>query len=196
MHKNTMVSVSPLAVRKVLWTMPVLRQSYKKLLGLSAQARSNQMLALREIANCVTELLIVLATGGGKILLYVLHSLFPITYVTAVIIPLIALKQDLLRRCLKWQIEAMCYNRSTCTPNRLHATPSLLFINVDSAVTDHCRAFFACTAGEWPLGLYCFRQSPSNPDSWSLQRTTVFVKIPTHPTLSFYLFNCHSSSLC
>lgn len=121
--------------------MPVLEQSYEKLLGLSAEARSNQMLAFREIANCVAELLVVLATGGGKTLLYVLPSLSPGAQVTAVIISLVALKQDLLRRCSEWQIEAMCYNRSTCTTNRLHTTPSLLFINVDSAVTDHCRAF-------------------------------------------------------
>ncbi len=60
---------------------------------------------------------------------------------TVVIIALIALKQDLLRRCSEWQIKAMCYNKSTCTTNRLYATPSLLFIDVDSMATDHCRPF-------------------------------------------------------
>ncbi len=77
MHKKPMVSVSPLAVQKALWTLSVLEQSYKKLLGPSAQVRLHRMLALQEIANCVAEMLIVLATGGRKTLLYVLLSFFP-----------------------------------------------------------------------------------------------------------------------
>lgn len=140
-HKRATVSVSPLNFRKKLWTLPVLQESLRKVLGPSAIAKSHQMIALQAIANCIAEMLIVLPTGGGKTLLYVLPSLFPSAQVTAVIVPLIALKQDLLRRCSEWQIEALCYSQSTCPINRLYSMPSLLFIDVDLAVTDHCRAF-------------------------------------------------------
>lgn len=70
MHKKAIVSISSFTVWTALWTMPVLEQSYKKLPGLSTQARSDQMLAFQKVANCVAELLVVLVTDGGKILLY------------------------------------------------------------------------------------------------------------------------------
>lgn len=53
------------------------------------------MLALREIANCVAELIIVFATNNRKILLYVLFFLFSDAQMMAFIISLVALKQDL-----------------------------------------------------------------------------------------------------
>lgn len=140
-HKKAMVSVSLLAVRKELWTLPALFKSFRNLLGPSAVMRPHQQTALREIANCVPEMMVILPIGGGKTLLYIIPSLLPGAQVTAVIIPLVALKQDLLRRCSEWNIEATSYDQSIYATNRLHATPSLLFIDVDCAATDHCRAF-------------------------------------------------------
>ena len=136
-----MVSVSPLAVLKLLWTLPAILKSFQNLLGQSAVMQPHQQTALREIANCVPEMLVILPTGGGKTLLYVIPSLLPGAQVTAVVIPLVALKQDLLGRCLEWNIEATSYDQFTCSTNRLHATPPLLFMDVDCATTDHCRAF-------------------------------------------------------
>ena len=150
-QKKAMVSVSPLAVRKGLWTLPAILKSFQNLLGQSAVMQPHQQTALREIANCVPEMLVILPTGGGKTLLYVIPSLLPGAQVTAVVIPLVALKQDLLGRCLEWNIEATSYDQFTCSTNRLHATPPLLFMDVDCATTDHCRAFLRVLLKNWCL---------------------------------------------
>ncbi len=58
-----------------------------------------------------------------------------------VIVPLVALKQDLLRSCTEWTLEPLCYSGITCDERRQHAVPSLVFIDVNSAVTQSFRAF-------------------------------------------------------
>ncbi|KAI9803332.1 MAG: hypothetical protein M1826_004969 [Phylliscum demangeonii] len=55
--------------------------------------------ALLAMARGVAELVVVLPTGGGKSLLFLLPCLLPGAHVTVVILPLVALRQDLMRRC-------------------------------------------------------------------------------------------------
>ena len=97
--------------------------------------------ALSLIARSRPETLIVMPTGSGKTILYVVPTLLPGAQVTVVIVTLVALKQDLLRRCAEWGLEPLCYSRTTCDEGRLHAVPSLVFVDVDSAVTQSFRAF-------------------------------------------------------
>jgi hypothetical protein len=59
---------------------------------------------LRLIARCRPENLIITLTDNSKTILYVIATLLPRAEVTVVIVPLIALRQDLLRRCEQWGI--------------------------------------------------------------------------------------------
>ena len=60
--------------------------------------------ALRLLASKVPEAIIILPTGGGKSTLYLVLSRLPTAEVTVVIIPFIALRQDLIRRCGEYNI--------------------------------------------------------------------------------------------
>jgi superfamily II DNA helicase RecQ len=59
---------------------------------------------LRLIARCRPENLIITPTGSGKTILYVVAAMLPRAEVTVVIVPLIVLRQDLLRPCEQWGI--------------------------------------------------------------------------------------------
>ena len=61
--------------------------------------------------------------------------------VTIVIVPLIALRQDLIRRCREYGISHWHYNNVDRMQERLHAVPHLVFVDVESAVTQHFMAF-------------------------------------------------------
>ncbi len=77
-------------------------EGLKTLLGPHAQARSQaQRDALTLVARSRPETLIVMPTGSGKSLLYVVPSQLLGAHVTIVIVPLIALRQDLRRRCME-----------------------------------------------------------------------------------------------
>jgi superfamily II DNA helicase RecQ len=57
--------------------------------------------AMQTVLSDPAQLVVVMATGAGKSLLYMLPTLLPGSLVTILIIPLLALKQDTLRRCDK-----------------------------------------------------------------------------------------------
>lgn len=135
-YKKATLFIFSYTVHKKLWTLVVFFKSFQNLLGPSAEIRPHQQTTLREIANCVLEMLVIFLTSGGKMLLSVISFFLSGANVTVVIISLVALKQDLLRYCLEWNIEATKYNQSTCSTNYLYATPALLFINVDCTETD------------------------------------------------------------
>jgi hypothetical protein len=59
---------------------------------------------LHLIARCRPENLIITPTGSGKTIPYVAATPLPRVEATVVIVPLIALRQDLLRRCEQWGI--------------------------------------------------------------------------------------------
>ena len=54
------------------------------------------------VARSRLEAIIVLPTGGSKSLLFLVASQLPGAQVTIVIVPLIALRQDLRQRCNTW----------------------------------------------------------------------------------------------
>ncbi len=136
------ITGSSLVVRRTVWNWPALEKGLQQLFGPDAQVRNQlQRDALSLVARSRPETLVVMPTGSGKTILYVVPTLLPGAKVTVVIVPLVALKQDLLRRCAEWGLEPLCYSRTTCDEGRLHAVPSLVFVDVDSAVTQSFRAF-------------------------------------------------------
>ncbi len=119
-----------------------MQNGLQRLFGLDAHVRSQyQRDALSLIARSQPETLVVMPTWSGKTILYVVPTLLPGVWVTVVIVPLVALKQDFFRSCTEWRLEPLCYIRTTCDERGLHVVPSLVFVDVDSAVTQSFHAF-------------------------------------------------------
>lgn len=62
---------------------------------------------MRLVANYVPEVLLILATGSGKSLSFMLGSSLPGARTTIVVIPLVLLRLDLLRRCSEMGLNPM-----------------------------------------------------------------------------------------
>ncbi|KAL8686415.1 MAG: hypothetical protein Q9218_007122 [Villophora microphyllina] len=74
-------------------------QQLRSLYGDSAHLRPLQADSLRRILRGESPLLVVMPTGAGKSLLFVLPASYEASEITVVIVPLISLRQDLARRC-------------------------------------------------------------------------------------------------
>lgn len=132
---------SRLQVRRELWKWPVIEAGLRQILGPHAAPRSlDQRTGFLLIACSRPETIVVMPTGGGKSLLFVVPSLLPRAQVTLVIVPLVALRQDLLRRCTEWGVVCACYDTAV-TPQQLHAVPTLLLVDIETAVTPYFLAF-------------------------------------------------------
>ena len=129
-------------IRQQLWTWPAIEQSLKDLFGPTATARDRmQRDALRLLAGQTPESIIILPTGGGKSTLYLVLSRLSAAEVTIVVVPFIALRQDLVRRCHEHGLAYWHYNSVDRMQDRLHAVPALVFVDVDTAVTSPFLAF-------------------------------------------------------
>ena len=122
---------SRLKVRRELWKWPVIEAGLQHIFGLQAAPRSlDQRNGLLMVARCRPETVVIMPTGGGKSVLFVVPSQLPSAQVTVVVVPLIALRQDLLRRCREWNVVCACYDPGV-TAQQLHALPSLLLPSQD-----------------------------------------------------------------
>ena len=138
---SDVVAGSNLQVRCRIWTWPALQQGLQRLFGPQARPRTqSQRDGLVLIARSRPEAIVVMPTGSGKTLLYVVPTLLPEAQVTVIIVPLIALKQDLLRRCTQWNLAPLCYQNSIAI-DQLHAVPSLVLVDIETAVTPSFLAF-------------------------------------------------------
>lgn len=126
-----MAALGSLQSRRQLWTMPAVDAAVKQLLGPEARVRPAQAEALTSILQWLGEVVVVLPTGGGKTLLYVLPTLLPGAQVTVVIAPLVALKNDLVRRCEEWGVGFS----SQLTKERLGALANLVLVDVEQATS-------------------------------------------------------------
>ena len=68
-------------------------------------------------------------------------SLLSQTQMMMIIMSLIALKHDLIRRCTQWDVFFACYEDAEIRVERLHAMSSLLFMNVKTVITFSCINF-------------------------------------------------------
>lgn len=133
---------SSLLIRQQAWTWSNLKKGLQQLFGPQATARSNvQRTILRLITCSRPETIIVMLINSGKTVLFVVPSLLPQAQVTVVIVPLIALKHDLIRRCTEWNISFEVYENTWTQPERLHAVPSLLLIDVKIVSSPSCIEF-------------------------------------------------------
>ncbi|KAI9882246.1 MAG: hypothetical protein M1823_006007 [Watsoniomyces obsoletus] len=122
------------------WTPHQLELALKKLLGNNAAPRSSiQWDALLAVAQSVAQLIVVMPTGAGKSLLFQLPSILPGAAITIVILPLVALRQDLTQRCRHMKIN---YTDWTDGPLESSADCSpLLFASVEHTEHVNFRSF-------------------------------------------------------
>ena len=126
---------SNLKIRSELWIWLVIEHCMKQLFDSQAESRSmNQRNELLMIARSRSKMLVMMSTDSDKILLFVILSQLSRAKIIIVIVSLIALKQDLQKRCKQWSIHCMSYD-SFFTRNQLHAVSSLLLVNIENVVT-------------------------------------------------------------
>ena len=90
---------------RVEWKPEQLVQVLRDLLGIQ-EANWNgicQKTAAVDICNKKSEVVVIMPTGSGKSLLYLIPCMLPGAQTTVLIIPLVALQQDTIRRCQKMQ---------------------------------------------------------------------------------------------
>ena len=75
------------------------------------------------------ELVVIMGTGTGKSLLYLLPSVFPGAGTTVVVTPLVALKEDQIRRCQEQGIECEVWGKESEIED--WSRPSLLFVSAE-----------------------------------------------------------------
>lgn len=141
-HPKRMSTVGRLHTRRQLWIWPTIQQGLERLLGPHATVRdSMQRDALRLLASSQPEIVLVMPTGSGKSLLYMVMSVLNAAEVTIVIMPLVALRQDLIRRCTEKTLPYWHYRSRDRMLERLHAVPSLVLVDVEEAVTPSFNTF-------------------------------------------------------
>lgn len=105
-----------------------------------AQFRSPiQQQMVEMVAARHAEVVVILATGGGKSLAFMVPMLLPQATTTVVVVPLVALKQDLVRRCWDAGIEYSVWDAHGSS-ERFTGTP-LIFVSAEQAVRDPFHRF-------------------------------------------------------
>lgn len=82
----------------------------QKLLGSTVTFRTIQRPALEAIVRGDSPILTILPTGGGKSLLFLLPASYEMSGTTVVIVSLISLRTDLVRRCAELSISCRVWN--------------------------------------------------------------------------------------
>ena len=122
------------------WTMEQAQSILERLYGPGASYRSaHQRQALEYILQGSSEVIAVLQTNEGKSLLYLLPCQLPGACTTVVVLPLVVLKQDMLRRCQDAGIEAIMWDQ-THESTHLGSSP-LILVSVEQAVHLNFRTF-------------------------------------------------------
>jgi hypothetical protein len=91
------------------------------------------------ILSGVGEVIAVLATGEGKSLAFMLPSRLPGAGTTIVILPLVALRHDMIRRCKQLGLEFRIWDKNQSEHDDLGCP--LLFVPVESAVKRQFRGY-------------------------------------------------------
>jgi superfamily II DNA helicase RecQ len=112
----------------------VLQQMY----GPNAAYRTvKQEEAIQVVISGLSPVLTVLGTGEGKSLIYMLQQRLPGAGTTVVIVPLVALKQDTIRRCKAFGIDCIVWGGQA-----IHGIGNaLILVSLDQAVGITFRAF-------------------------------------------------------
>lgn len=97
--------------------------------------------AMRLVANHAPEVVLVLATGSGKSLPFMLGSSLPGARTTVVIVPLVLLRLDLLRRCREFGLNPVVWNSGADMAAGMDGEPTLLFVSVEVAAKHAFRQY-------------------------------------------------------
>ena len=97
--------------------------------------------AMRLFANGTPEVLLVLATGSRKSLPFMLGSSLPGARTTIVIVPLVLLRLDLLRRCKELGLNPVVWSSAGDVVPGMDGASILLFVSVEVAARHTFRQF-------------------------------------------------------
>ncbi|KAK3896340.1 ATP-dependent DNA helicase, partial [Staphylotrichum tortipilum] len=106
------------------------------MMGPEAQFRGMQEQVIRAVVRGESPIVQVAGTGEGKSISFMLPAFCSPDGVTVVVVPLVALRDDLSSRCERHGIEAHVWQRQG--PNRAAA---IVFVTPESAVTEGFRTF-------------------------------------------------------
>lgn len=152
-RRHASTSLNPPLIKRVVitqqpqrhrrrWTLLEAERALNQVYPMEAAPRfrsDNQKSMIDNIVNGVSEIIAVLATGEGKSLAFLLPSCLHRAATTVVIIPLIALRQDMTRRCRIAGLEYSVWKSNGDLQEYL-GTP-LLFISMEAAVRQRFRGF-------------------------------------------------------
>lgn len=120
---------------KKLCTMDI-RGQLRQMMGEDAEFRGIQEPVIKAIMNGLTPIVQVTGTGGGKSLSFMLPAYCSGVGVTVVIVPLVALRDDLLQRCEELQIDVRVWEGE-----RSAQAASIVLVTPESAVTKGFQSF-------------------------------------------------------
>ena len=103
--------------------------SLREMLGPTASFRGSQLEGLRAIVSGEPRVVMVMRTGGGKSLMFMLPAFCSVGGVTVVVVPLISLRSDLERRCKEIGLNAGRWPDQTARHLRI------VLVTLESAVT-------------------------------------------------------------
>jgi superfamily II DNA helicase RecQ len=99
-----------------------------------AHFRGIQEQALRAIMDGESYVLVVMATGTGKSLLFMLPASVDGARTTVVVVPLLSLRQNLIERCTRLNISASKWESGQQNPSQQEPT-KLVFVTPETALT-------------------------------------------------------------
>jgi hypothetical protein len=129
--------------RKRHWSGPALLEEARRLYkNEQLQWRCpEQEQAMRLVANNAPEVLLVLATGSGKSLTFMLGSSLPTARTTVLIVPLVLLRLDLLRRCQEMGLSPVVWSSGADIACGMDGSATLLFVSVEVAAKHPFRQY-------------------------------------------------------
>jgi superfamily II DNA helicase RecQ len=89
--------------------------------------------ALRLVANKAPEVLLILATGAGKSLAFLLTASLPGARTTVVVVSLVALRLDLTRRSRRLGIDPILFEQDKDIAAGMDSAPALVFVSLELA---------------------------------------------------------------
>jgi len=107
-----------------------LQEALQQLMGQGTQFRGKQHVALRAIMDNKSPVIVVMRTGGGKSLMFMLPASIKDAGTTVVVTPLIALKQDMQRRCRELGLECVEWDAR----RKMHDS-CILLVTPESAIS-------------------------------------------------------------
>ena len=112
----------------------------REMLGPEVEFRGIQRPAIEMIIQGLSFIVMVMGTGGGKSLAFMLPAFCNRSGLIVVVVPLVGLRQDMMDRCEKLGIPCIEWHRQI----RAEVIPSrLIFVTPESAVTEEFQMFLS-----------------------------------------------------